>query len=64
MENVFRPRLDILPPAQLRLWPELARTPGHFVLYGGTAIALHLMQATDPTRLPRLNAVRRRGQIR
>jgi hypothetical protein len=27
MANVFRPRLDILPPAQQRLWPELAQTP-------------------------------------
>jgi Nucleotidyl transferase AbiEii toxin, Type IV TA system len=38
----FRPRLDILPPAQRRLWPELAGTPGEFTLYGGTAIALRL----------------------
>lgn len=36
------PRLDILPPAQLALWPELRTVPGHFVLYGGTAIALRL----------------------
>jgi hypothetical protein len=42
MQNVFTPRLDILPPAQQRLWPELAQTPGHFTLYGGTAIALRL----------------------
>jgi hypothetical protein len=38
----FRPRLDILPPAQARLWPELAGTPDQFTLYGGTAIALRL----------------------
>lgn len=38
----FDPHLDILPTAQRRLWPELTRTPAHFVLYGGTAIALHL----------------------
>jgi Nucleotidyl transferase AbiEii toxin, Type IV TA system len=38
----FRPRLDILPPAQRRLWPELAGTPDEFTLYGGTAIALRL----------------------
>jgi hypothetical protein len=38
----FRPRLDILPPAQRRLWPELDGTPGEFTLYGGTAIALRL----------------------
>jgi Nucleotidyl transferase AbiEii toxin, Type IV TA system len=42
MPNVFRPRLDILPAAQRRLWPELAQTPDHFTLYGGTAIALRL----------------------
>ena len=42
MSNVFSPRLDILPTAQQRLWPELAPTPGHFTLYGGTAIALRL----------------------
>ena len=39
---MFSPRLDILPAAQQRLWPELAQTPSHFTLYGGTAIALHL----------------------
>jgi Nucleotidyl transferase AbiEii toxin, Type IV TA system len=38
----FRPRLDILPPAQRRLWPELAGTPDEFTLHGGTAIALRL----------------------
>lgn len=38
----FEPRLDILPQAQRRLWNELSATPPHFVLYGGTAIALRL----------------------
>jgi Nucleotidyl transferase AbiEii toxin, Type IV TA system len=38
----FIPRLDILPAAQRRLWPELGAVPGEFVLYGGTALALHL----------------------
>lgn len=38
----FRPRLDILPPPQRRLWAELDVTPGHFTLYGGTALALRL----------------------
>src|SRR5438105_11180661 len=42
MSNVFSPRLDILPAAQQRLWPELSSTPDHFLLYGGTAIALRL----------------------
>jgi hypothetical protein len=39
---VFQPRLDILPPAQRALWPELDATPDHFTLYGGTALALRL----------------------
>src|SRR5216684_3205275 len=39
---MFEPRLDILPPAQPRLWPELSETPEEFTLYGGTAIALRL----------------------
>jgi hypothetical protein len=38
----FVPRLDILPAAQQRLWTELNEVPPEFVLYGGTAIALHL----------------------
>jgi hypothetical protein len=38
----FTPRLDILPLPQRRLWDELAGVPPQFVLYGGTAIALHL----------------------
>ena len=37
------PRLDVLPAAQKKLWPELASvTHEGFVLYGGTAIALYL----------------------
>ncbi len=42
MDARFSPKLDILPPAQRRLWDELGGTPRHFVLYGGTALALHL----------------------
>lgn len=42
MTASFTPRLDILPEPQRRLWPELAGIPSEFVLYGGTAIALHL----------------------
>ncbi len=42
MSATFRPRLDILPPAQQRLWPELVETSEQFTLYGGTAIALRL----------------------
>jgi hypothetical protein len=39
---VLKPDLSILPAAQKRLWPELATTPPHFMLYGGTALALRL----------------------
>ncbi len=39
---MFSPILDILPPPQLQLWPELEKVPSGFVLYGGTAIALRL----------------------
>jgi len=42
MGEAFRPRTDILPPSQRRLWDELATVPADFVLYGGTAVALHL----------------------
>ena len=38
----FSPRLDILPEPQRRVWSELCEVPAQFVLYGGTAIALHL----------------------
>lgn len=39
---MFQPRLDILPPPQRALWPELDATPAHFTLYGGTALALRI----------------------
>ena len=42
MPNPFSPRLDILPPPQRLLWDELAEVPAEFVLYEGTAVALHL----------------------
>lgn len=38
----FRPRLDILPAPQRRLWDEFRALPPAFTLYGGTAIALQL----------------------
>jgi hypothetical protein len=41
-KDEFAPRLDILPAPQQRLWQELTGVPPEFVLYGGTAIALHL----------------------
>ena len=39
---MFTPNLGILPPSARRLFPELGSTPGEFVLYGGTALALRL----------------------
>src|SRR5260370_42581762 len=42
LPDPFLPRLDILPPSQRRLWDEFAEVPLEFVLYGGTALALHL----------------------
>lgn len=37
----LQPQVEILPPAQRRLWTELrAQLPASFVLYGGTALAL------------------------
>ena len=63
MTSDFAPRLDILPAPQRRLWDELAAVPPEFVLYGGTAVALHLghrqsvdfdffgNRALDPARL-------------
>jgi hypothetical protein len=46
--TAFSPRLDILPPSQRLLWPELkpAARLG-YVLYGGTAIALRLGHRTS-----------------
>jgi hypothetical protein len=38
----FSSHFDALPAPQKQLWPELAQIPKHFVLYGGTAIALRL----------------------
>lgn len=44
---IFKPNLAVLPPSQLRLWPELDATPAHFTLYGGTALALRLGHRTS-----------------
>lgn len=42
-KRTFKPHMEILPPAQQRLWPELKPAPElGFVLYGGTALALRL----------------------
>ncbi len=39
MNGTFKPRMEILPPAQQRLWPELKSAAElGFVLYGGTAM--------------------------
>lgn len=43
MIAAFKPCVEILPPAQQRLWTELRPAAGlGFALYGGTAIALRL----------------------
>ena len=44
----FKPHMEILPPAQQRLWPELRPAADlGFALYGGTAIALRLGHRTS-----------------
>jgi len=40
--NRFSPHLEILPAPQRALWNELTEVSREFVLYGGTALALHL----------------------
>jgi hypothetical protein len=40
--RTFRPRLELLPESQRRLWPQLGFTRDRFVLYGGTALAVRL----------------------
>ena len=43
MSNRFEPRVDLLPAPQREIWPQLSPAPNlSFVLYGGTAVALHL----------------------
>jgi hypothetical protein len=43
MPRRFEPKTAILPPAQWEIWPQLAPAAElSFVLYGGTAVALHL----------------------
>src|ERR1017187_533375 len=37
----------MLPPPQLKLWPELGATPESFTLYGGTALTLRLGHRTS-----------------
>jgi hypothetical protein len=44
---MLTPRLDILPPPQRALWPELTGIPPGFILYGGTALALRLGHRTS-----------------
>lgn len=57
------PHLEILPPAQRALWPQLSAAGADFVLYRGTALSLQLGGRTsfdcdlftaDPLRLDRL----------
>lgn len=48
MPRGLEARTDILPAAQQEIWPLLAAAPRlSFVLYGGTAVALHLGHRTS-----------------
>jgi Nucleotidyl transferase AbiEii toxin, Type IV TA system len=48
MPGQFNPHLDVLPPAQRELWPQLVSAAElGFVLYGGTAVALHFGHRTS-----------------
>src|SRR5687767_6589673 len=48
MPGRLDPRIDILPKAQQEIWPLLAPASRlSFVLYGGTAVALHLGHRTS-----------------
>jgi hypothetical protein len=42
MAASFEPKLNCLPAPQRLLWDELDTVPEEFVLYGGTALVLHL----------------------
>ena len=42
MAKNIKIHLEILSPSQRRVWDELTEIPQPFVLYGGTALALHL----------------------
>lgn len=43
MPETLEAKIDILPAAQRQIWPQLKPAPElAFVLYGGTAVALHL----------------------
>ena len=44
---ILDPHLGILPGAQAGLWPLLGDIPEHFVLYGGTGLALRLGHRTS-----------------
>ena len=48
MPDSFEPKTEILLSAQQEIWPLLTPAPGlSFVLYGGTAVALHLGHRTS-----------------
>lgn len=42
LSQTLNPRLDLLPAPQQRIWGDLRDVPSGFVLWGGTALALHL----------------------
>jgi hypothetical protein len=47
MLSSFAHRFEVLPEPQRRVWPQLREIPPHFVLYGGTALALRLGHRTS-----------------
>ena len=46
-QEIMNLHLEILPDSQKEVWKELEAVPGHFVLYGGTALALRLGHRTS-----------------
>lgn len=49
MSQLLEPKFSILPAAQREIWAKLAPAQqANFVLYGGTAIALHLGHRSEP----------------
>ena len=54
----FSPHLEILPAPQRALWNELSEVSGEFVLYGGTALSLHLAHRNSMDHVISLAAAR------
>ncbi len=59
----FSPHLEILPPAQRRLWAEFSVVPREFVLYGGTAKASVVQLRAEARDYLDLDALLASGKI-